>query len=483
MAKRPSLVKSSIFYLIYNIFNAVFPFVTALYVTRILSSEVIGDVQYALNIATYFALFAFVGIPTYGMREIAKYKENPEELHRLFTELFIINTVTTTISVAAFVGLVFLVPSFSTGEHLLIYLVVGIEIVLNYFNISWLFEGLEKFGIIAIVNVVSKVVSLVFLILFVKNDGDNVIYALMSVIGISGYYAMLFCLFPKYSRFCFKGLHFKKHIKPILLLVVVNLAIEIYSLVDVTMIGAIMKDSKSYVAYYKYAHQIQKTILMVINTITLVLVPRLTKLYKDQQIDEYNDLLNKTLTIVILLSIPMVIGVMFVSDNVVVWLYGEEYIASSIILKILSIAVVISPIGYLLGSRVCLVTDNEKYMPIAVGAGAIINIGLNVWFIYMWGTAGAAIASVISEVVVLVVYLIFSHKLFKLKLDIKNYIKILIGLVIMTGYLVLIHFVVHHDIVKVILEITGAIVIYFVALLIMKETSVKAMFNKVFKRG
>ena len=483
MAKRPSLVKSSIFYLIYNIFNAVFPFVTALYVTRILSSEVIGDVQYALNIATYFALFAFVGIPTYGMREIAKYKENPEELHRLFTELFIINTVTTTISVAAFVGLVFLVPSFSTGEHLLIYLVVGIEIVLNYFNISWLFEGLEKFGIIAIVNVVSKVVSLVFLILFVKNDGDNVIYALMSVIGISGYYAMLFCLFPKYSRFCFKGLHFKKHIKPILLLVVVNLAIEIYSLVDVTMIGAIMKDSKSYVAYYKYAHQIQKTILMVINTITLVLVPRLTKLYKDQQIDEYNDLLNKTLTIVILLSIPMVIGVMFVSDNVVVWLYGEEYIASSIILKILSIAVVVSPIGYLLGSRVCLVTDNEKYMPIAVGAGAIINIGLNFWFIYMWGTTGAAIASVVSEVVVLVVYLIFSHKLFKLKLDIKNYIKILIGLVIMTGYLVLIHFVVHHDIVKVILEITGAIVIYFAALLIMKETSVKAMFNKVFKRG
>ena len=126
MAQRPSLVKSSIFYLIYNIFNAVFPFITALYVTRILSSEVIGDVQYALNIATYFALFAFVGIPTYGMREIAKYKENSEELHRLFTELFIINTVTTTISVAAFVGLVFLVPAFSTGEHLLIYLVVGI---------------------------------------------------------------------------------------------------------------------------------------------------------------------------------------------------------------------------------------------------------------------------------------------------------------------------------------------------------------------
>ena len=482
MAKRPSLVKSSIFYLIYNIFNAVFPFMTALYVTRIMSSEVIGDVTYALNIVTYFALFAFVGIPTYGMREVAKNKDDPEALNRLFTELFLINAITTTISVGAYIGLVFMVPAFR-GAKLLLYLIIGIEVILNYFNISWLFEGLEKFGIIAIVNVVSKVISFVFLVLFVKSDGENILYALFSVIGISGYYALLFCLFPKYTKFTFKGLHFKQHIKPIVLLVVVNLAIEIYSLIDVTMIGTIIKESKSAVAYYKFAHQIQKTILMVINTITLVLVPRLTKFYKDEQYDEYNDLLKKSLTVVILLAVPMVIGVMFVSDNVVVWLYGDEYIASSILLKVLSLAVLVSPIGYLLGSRVCLVTNNEKYMPIAVGAGALVNIGLNIWFIIMWGALGAAIASVISEVVVLVVYLIFSHKFFHFDVDIKNYAKILLAVVLMTGYLFAIHFLVPQPILKIALEVSGAILIYFLTLLLVRESSVFSMFKKVFKRG
>ena len=121
MSKKPSLVKGSIFYLIYNIFNAAFPFVTALYVTRIMSSEVIGDVSYALNIVSYFALFAFVGIPTYGTREIAKYRDEPERLNKIFTELFLINTISTTISTLAYISMIFLVPAFR-GEYLILYL-------------------------------------------------------------------------------------------------------------------------------------------------------------------------------------------------------------------------------------------------------------------------------------------------------------------------------------------------------------------------
>ncbi len=484
MAKSPSLAKNGIFYLIYNIFNALFPFAIAIYLTRVihLEADTIGEVNYALNIVSYFALFAFVGIPTYGMREVAKCKDDPVALNKLFTELFLINTITTTISAGFYIGLIFIVPAFR-GELLWLYLIVGIEVLLNYFNISWLFEGLEKFGITAIVNVLCKIVSFVFLVLFVKSEGHILIYGLLSVLGISGYYAFLFLFFPKYVRFDFKQLQFKRHIKPIVLLVVVNLAIEIYSLIDVTMIGIIIKDSKAPVAYYKFAHQIQKTLLMVINTITLVLVPRLTKFYKDEKYDDYNKLISNAFSLIIMLAIPMVIGVYFVSDNIVVWLYGDEYSVSSNILKILSLAVLISPIGYLLGSRVCLVTNNEKYMPIAVGIGAVVNIGLNIWFINLWGAVGAAIASVISEVVVMVVYIIFSHKYFKLKINVLNFVKILIGLIVMSGYLVAIYFLVKPEVLKIVLEIVGAIIIYFALLLILRENSCMSAFNKVFKRN
>ena len=480
-SKKPSLARNTIFYLIFSVLNALFPFLMSLYVARILQSDNIGTVSYALNIVTYFSIFAFVGIPTYGMREVAKCKDDPSRLNKLFTELYIINTITTTISLAAYIGLVFIVPNFH-GEHLVLYLFCAILIALNYFNVTWVYEGFEKFGLNAIINIITKLISFVCLILFVKSDEHQLIYAIISVVGLSGYYLVSFFFFPKFVRFDFKELQFARHLKPILFLVVVNLAIEIYSLLDITMIGAIMTESKSPVTYYKYAHQIQKTLLMVVNALTMVIVPRLSKMYKDEKFEEYNALIYRTLTMILIISIPMVIGIMFTSDQLVVWIYGDEYIACSNILKILSANIIISPIGYLLGSRVCLTANKEKFMPIAVGAGALVNIGLNVLFINLMGAEGAAIASVCSEVVVLGVYLIFSHKYFKLTWRWVNLIKILGALLVMTGYLFLIYFLVNHVVLKIILEIAGAIIIYFGVLLLIREDMLFSGVKKIFHR-
>lgn len=479
--KKPSLTRNTIFYIIFSVLNALFPFLMSLYVARILQSDAIGNVSYALNIVTYFSIFAFVGIPTYGMREVAKCRNDKTSLNKLFTELLIINTITTTVSLGVYLILVFAVPAFN-GEHLALYLFCAILIGLNYFNVAWLYEGFEKFALNAIVNIITKVISFIFLILFVKSDEHQLIYAILSVVGLSGYYLATFFFFPKYVKFDFKGLQFARHLKPILFLVVVNLAIEIYSLLDITMIGAIMTESKSPVTYYKYAHQIQKTLLMVVNAFTIVIVPRLSMLYKQEKYDEYNSLIYRTLTLILIFSIPMFIGILFTSDQLTVWIYGDEYIACSDILKILSANIIISPIGYLLGSRVCLTANKEKYMPIAVGAGALINIGLNTWFINWIGEKGAAIASVCSELCVLIVYLIFSHKYFKLKPDFKNLLKILLALAVMTGYLLLMHFLIKNITLKIILEIIGAIIIYFLTLLIVRENILFAGFNKLIHR-
>ena len=61
-SKKPSIAKNSVFYLIFSVLNAMFPFLMSLYVARVLSTDAIGNVAYALNIVTYFSIFAFVGI-------------------------------------------------------------------------------------------------------------------------------------------------------------------------------------------------------------------------------------------------------------------------------------------------------------------------------------------------------------------------------------------------------------------------------------
>ena len=75
-----SIAKNSIFYFIYNALNMLFPFISSMYVARILTPASIGDVAIAQNIVSYFAVLAFLGLPTYGLREIAKARNNNEEL-------------------------------------------------------------------------------------------------------------------------------------------------------------------------------------------------------------------------------------------------------------------------------------------------------------------------------------------------------------------------------------------------------------------
>lgn len=97
-----SLLKNSIFNIIYTVSNILFPFVTSIYVSRILLPAGVGKVAGAQNLVSYFVTLAALGLPSYGVREFAKVRENSERKDTLFTELFIINLISTTISIVAY---------------------------------------------------------------------------------------------------------------------------------------------------------------------------------------------------------------------------------------------------------------------------------------------------------------------------------------------------------------------------------------------
>ena len=477
--EKKSLAKNSIFMLIYNVLNVLVPFVYSIYVARVLPEYWIGKVTIAQNIAQYFVILAFLGIPTYGLREISKNRGNQEKTNKIFTELFIINFISSITFATVYFGLICAVPDYRSNMTL--FLITGSLILFNILDITWLYEGLEEFGFISLRNLIFKTLSIICLFLFVKSEDDYLIFAAIHV-GCLGFNYITNMLFHrKYVKFSFKNLNFKQHMKPILFLVVVNLAIEIYTLVDVTMIG-IFKGEEA-VTFYTYASKTQKILLQIISTFTLVLVPRISLLYKENRIDEFNKLLSKTLLLIILLSLPMIVGICFVSNDLSILLYGESYYKSASILNVLSLLAFISPIGYLLGSRVLLVTNNEKLMVIPVASGAVVNIILNAILINTVGVIGAAIASVVSELVVAVIYILLSHKYFKINIKISEIIKILIALLLMGVYCYLMYRYLEIGIYfKLAIVIIGAMGIYFITLLLSKESLVNSGLNSVINK-
>ncbi len=473
--KTKSLKTNSLFYLIYNVLNVIFPFITGIYVARVLLPDGIGQVETARNLVSYFSILAFIGIPTYGLREIAKARNDQNKLNKLFSELLIINSISTTIFGALYLALIFAVPTYR--ENWVLYLITGGTVFINFFNVSWLYEGLEEFKFISIRNIFFKILTFCLLVALVKKQDDYLMYAIITIIGTTGNYFLDFVLSPKKVKFTTKDLNLRQHIKSLIYLATVNLAIELYMLVDVTMLGWMTTNET--VAFYSYGLKIYRILLSIVNTFTIVLVPRISLYYKAGNINDYNKLLTKTLRIICMIAIPAIIGIWFVADFLLVLIYGDAYIQSAYILKILSFNLLISPIGYLLGSRVMLVTGGEKLMIIPVTSGALVNIILNAILIKFYGHIGAAIASVTSEVVVVIVYLIISHKRFKLIDTFKpSIIKILISATIMTCVLVGTLFIPVDTWIKTIIQIVLGVLSYGLMLIVLKEDLVTKIFKK-----
>ena len=100
--KTKSLKLNFIMNAILTMSQFIFPLITFPYISRILLPAGTGKVSFATSVISYFALFAQLGIPTYGIRACAKVRDNKKELTRTVQELFIINVVMSLAVYAAF---------------------------------------------------------------------------------------------------------------------------------------------------------------------------------------------------------------------------------------------------------------------------------------------------------------------------------------------------------------------------------------------
>ena len=187
--------------------------------------------------------------------------------------------------------------------------------------------------------------------------------------------------------------------------------------------------------------------------------------------------MSKTLETIFVLGIPLVVGIQICAADAINLIYSTAFAPSANVLRILCWVLIISSVGYLLGSRVLLVTDHEKTMVLCVGIGAIVNVIGNALLIPRYVEYGAAIASVLSETVVMLVYLHFGKKYFKISGEAHNVMKIVLATATMGTFCILIHFVIAGSsnikmFERLAIQVLGACILYFGMLYILKEPMV-----------
>ena len=267
---KKSVTKNYIYNLAYQILIIILPVITTPYISRVLGVENIGIYSYTLSISAFFILFGSLGIALYGKREIAYMQKDKKRYTIAFWEILILRVITMSISLLIF-GLTFA----RNGEYQNYFKILILEIIANCIDISWFFQGLEEFKKTVIRNMIVKIVSVVCIFVFVKTREDLTKYFIIYVLSMLIGNGSLWLYLPRFlTKVKLNELNVKKHFKPTFSLFLPQIATEIYTILDRTMIGLIVND-KSEVGFYDQSQKIIKMLLTLITSLGTVMLPRI----------------------------------------------------------------------------------------------------------------------------------------------------------------------------------------------------------------
>lgn len=183
---------------VYQILSIILPLVTTPYISRVLSVDSIGVYSFTASIVSYFVLVASFSFQTYGQREAAYKKNDKEKLSILFFEIQIKKLIFTLLAYGSFV-LFFI----ETSQYKTMYLIQSITIVSAFFDITYLFQGMEQFRLTVVRNTAVKLVGLLLTLIFVKKQTDVYLYAIIQTVTVLLGNLSLWLYLPEFISFKF----------------------------------------------------------------------------------------------------------------------------------------------------------------------------------------------------------------------------------------------------------------------------------------
>lgn len=390
--------------------SILFPLVTFPYISRVLLSEGNGKIAFASSVITYFTMFASLGIPTYGIRACAKVRDDKDKLSKTVQELMIINSGTMFIVCLVYIASIILVPKFSAEKEL--FIVNGIGMVLNMFAMTWLYNALEQYAYITAVNLLVKIISLVFMFLLVRRPEDYIIYGAITMMASSASYVFNFFYAKKFISFKKCGKYdLAVHMKPILVFFAMAAATNVYTNLDVVMLGFMKTDTD--VGYYNAAIKVKTILVTLITSLGTVLLPRLSYYVKKDRKEEFYRIIGKAMNFVAVLGVPLTVYFALFAEESILFLAGADFKGAVLPMIILMPTILLIGLSNITGIQVLTPQNREKQVLYSILWGAAIDFLLNLILIPRYASSGAAIATVIAELAVLIVQCIYLHDILK----------------------------------------------------------------------
>ena len=416
-----SAKKNYIYTMFFQIFSMITPIVTTPYVSRIFSADGIGQYSFALTLNSYFCLFVALGFTICGQREIAKHQGNKEHQSVVFFEILICKVV---FGLAIFAVYWMLIGSGVFKEYTFLMKLLSLEILAKIFNITYFFQGNEKFGLITVRDFLIKVLGIVLIFCFVKSADDLWLYALCHIgVSLLSVASLWWCVRKDIIFVNIKSLKPSKFIGPSIKLFIPTIAISLFTVFDKLMIGFLIPGyTENLLAdgtieiqriadiengYYVQAEKIVKISMFALAALGTVMLPRNAKEIEEGNEERFLNNIKTAVQFMFFVGAPMMAGIIAVANNFSPWFFGDGFDKVPILLTLFSVMILPSGLGNVLGQQYLLPKGGDNAYISAYVISGLFNVALNLILIPRFFSYGAAVSTIAAESLAPIVMLFF----------------------------------------------------------------------------
>lgn len=391
-----------------KIFTMGLAMVVSIFVARYLGPEKYGILSYAISLASLFAVATHMGLSGLAVRELVN---NPEKHEELMGTIFGIKLAGSLIAMAAFLAFIFALGEVNDVEFWVLLVVSGTILLKPFEVFDFWFQAKVKAKYSSIVRATATI-SLSVIKLGLVVYGAHLLTFAAAYLFQALLIALLFVLFFRkeanipIKKWTFKLLRAKKLLGQGWMIMLGAIFAMVYIKIDQVMIRWLVDAEE--VGIYSVAAKLSEAWYFIPTIIVASLFPKLLELRKKDEA-QFKVRLQQLFDFLFVMALTLAIIVTFISEPVINFLYGVEFRKSAVILSI-HIWAGLFIFMRAVFSKWILVEDAIAFSMITQGAGALVNIILNLILIPFHAGVGAAIATILSYAMASYLSLIFYKK-------------------------------------------------------------------------
>lgn len=374
--------------------RAAIGFLFFLFLARKLGPGDFGKYMFAFSLAEIFSILGDLGLHEYSIREMAR---RPALLRERLPGILALKTILSSTSAIIMLAILPLLGKDRATS------IAVVAFALAQIGYSWFYTSTIAFAarqdlhIQAFLWLMEKALfAAAGVVVIVATGNDFVLVAFSNTfVQLFGGALAVAIAWRKYGPWV-RDLHrdqWSRYLKAAIPFGLIVAFYLVYFRIDSVMISFFRGDEE--VGQYSAAYNLVSALMFLPAGLVAALFPRLAGAYSSPD-DNLDGPFQKAARWLLALSMPMAVGIWLLADDLVISLLGDTYMPAATALAVLGWALPVWFITFLQGNLLTIV-ERQKAVAAVGFANMVLNVVLNLIVIPRFGFTGAAVTTLITE--------------------------------------------------------------------------------------